>query len=297
MVLNAHVTLDARAWSDGLSAPPIVDTPARLLSGGALRRWRGTEPDMAHPRLSQHFVVLHLGGAKRVHRSGEGGHETVDARLGALTIVPASSSFSWFTEGPIEFAHLYIDPPRLARTVAHVFDRDPAHFELAPRVAVDDPVLRGLFGGLIEAAETEHPVALYSEVLFEAFLARLVATGGNLRAVARHAPYALAPARLRAVTAYIEENYAGAVELDTLAAIAGLSRFHFARAFKRATGTPPYAYLIERRFRQARQLLRETAMRPAEIAVLCGFGSIGRFSTAFKRRFGMTPSLYRTSAG
>src|SRR6201991_51342 len=81
--------------------------------------------------------------------------------------------------------------------------------------------------------------------------------------------------------------------VDDLAAVAGLSRAHFSREFRRAFGVSPHAYLLTRRLERAAALLRTTALSVAEICLSVGLTSVGSFTTSFTRMFGKSPTAYR----
>lgn len=81
--------------------------------------------------------------------------------------------------------------------------------------------------------------------------------------------------------------------LAEMAAAAGLSRFHFLRRFKRATGTTPWRYLTELRLAKAKSLLTEPATGVRAAATAAGFSDPAYFARLFRRRTGLTPSAYR----
>jgi len=93
----------------------------------------------------------------------------------------------------------------------------------------------------------------------------------------------------------IETDYARSLTLADLASAAGLSRFYFARAFQRFIGVPPHRYLTGVRLRHAARMLDEGA----GVTFTCyevGFGSLSHFVTAFRKRFGVVPSVARQGA-
>src|SRR6185312_9479958 len=90
-----------------------------------------------------------------------------------------------------------------------------------------------------------------------------------------------------------DARYAEPLEVDDLAAAAGLSRAHFSREFKRAFGESPHAYLLTRRLERAAALLRNTDRSVADICLSVGLQSIGSFTTSFSRTFGLSPTAYR----
>jgi AraC-like DNA-binding protein len=85
------------------------------------------------------------------------------------------------------------------------------------------------------------------------------------------------------------------LEVDDLAAAAGLSKAHFSREFRRTFGESPYVYLLTRRLERAAALLRNTDHSVAEVCLEVGLQGVGSFTTSFKRMYGMTPTAYRES--
>ncbi|WP_181780188.1 helix-turn-helix transcriptional regulator [Pseudonocardia pini] len=100
-------------------------------------------------------------------------------------------------------------------------------------------------------------------------------------------------AHLRRARDLIDRDYAEPLDLDAMAAAAGFSRFHFARAFRTAYGEPPGAYLTRRRIERAQDLLRTANLTVTEICHLVGFAGIGTFSRRFTDLVGCSPTAYR----
>ncbi len=85
------------------------------------------------------------------------------------------------------------------------------------------------------------------------------------------------------------------IGLSGLAGLAGLSRAHFFRAFRQSTGMSPGHFLAERRMRHAQVLLETTSLQLEEIATALGFCHVRHFATAFSKRLGISPRLFRAS--
>jgi AraC-like DNA-binding protein len=122
---------------------------------------------------------------------------------------------------------------------------------------------------------------------------RVAAEGiGDNREAMAYAP----PARhlLRAKD-LADTRYAEQLDVDDMAAAAGLSRAHFSREFRRAFGETPHVYLLTRRLERAAALLRTTDRSIADICFSVGLQSIGSFTTSFTRMFGSSPAAYRAS--
>ena len=112
----------------------------------------------------------------------------------------------------------------------------------------------------------------------------------------RHrAPNISGPNRRRILSAvrYVENAYSNPCTIDTLAAISGLSRYHFIRMFKCVTGQSPSCYVIQTRLRAAATRLAETKASVSEIALDVGFNDISHFGAQFRAAFGCTPRQMR----
>jgi AraC-like DNA-binding protein len=92
-----------------------------------------------------------------------------------------------------------------------------------------------------------------------------------------------------------DARYREYLGVDDMARAAGLSRAHFSRAFRRAFGESPHAYLLTRRLERAAAMLRNTDRSVADICMAVGLQSVGSFTTSFARHFGQTPTEYRAS--
>lgn len=91
----------------------------------------------------------------------------------------------------------------------------------------------------------------------------------------------------------IEHDPCAELALETLAREAGLSRFHFLRAFARATGLTPHRYLRRARLRRAAVRLATNDERIVDVALASGFRDVSNFNHAFRAEFGASPRAYR----
>ena len=96
---------------------------------------------------------------------------------------------------------------------------------------------------------------------------------------------------LRRARDHIDRYYSSPLDLDSLASVAGVSRFHFARSFEAAYGQPPMRYLTRRRIERAQDLLRSANLTVTEVCMLVGYASLGSFSATFRRLVGESPEL------
>jgi len=191
--------------------------------------------------------------------------------------------------GPARFLHITISPGFLAQQLAEHFPGfEGGEFKRGYR---SDLALHRL--ARAHEAGIDHGLSgqqLYFDQLRAAILSRLLLA---LSTLAGHASTiekeGLAPFRARRVVDFIEENLAQDLRLDTLADIAGTSKFHFSRAFRNTMGTTPHAFVMQRRLLRALGLLR-SKQPVGEVARLCGFADHAHLTRLFKRSFGMPPS-------
>lgn len=119
-----------------------------------------------------------------------------------------------------------------------------------------------------------------------------------LSLVSGETPRAAAPSprdsrRIGAVLRHIELHADEALDLDALAAIARMSKYHFLRTFRHVAGVTPHGYLIGLRLRRAALRIRTTAEPVSAIAYDAGFGDLSTFNGRFRDTFGAPPTEFR----
>jgi AraC family transcriptional regulator len=96
---------------------------------------------------------------------------------------------------------------------------------------------------------------------------------------------------IRHLEAHIDQPHT----LADLARIAGLSRYHFLRMFKRVTGITPHQWILRTRLREAASRLVLSDQPITEIALDLGFEDLSNFIRSFRAEFGSSPRAYRAS--
>lgn len=99
------------------------------------------------------------------------------------------------------------------------------------------------------------------------------------------------------VLAHIEGNLGARVFVAELAKVAGLSRCHFVRQFRVATGESPMRYMHRRRIERAKTMLATRDARIAAVAAGLGFADQSHFTRIFGRIVGVTPKRFAIEAG
>jgi AraC-like DNA-binding protein len=86
------------------------------------------------------------------------------------------------------------------------------------------------------------------------------------------------------------------LDLDTIAAAVGESKFRLLRRFRAATGMTPHQFLVSIRVAHARRLLA-AGVAPSGVAPMTGFADQSHLTRRFRGRIGFTPGRYRERAG
>jgi AraC family transcriptional regulator len=165
---------------------------------------------------------------------------------------------------------------------------------LQPLYGSDDPNLRNLLRLLCEESESAgRGGRLYVDSLTTALGLRLLLASRSKKQ-ADHTKVSPLPRRLLSrVLDRMRADLSNNVDLATLAAETGYSRAHFLRMFRAATGQSPHRYLLELRLAEAQALIASQSIPLTDVAAACGFSSHAHLTTAFRSRYGVTPSAYR----
>lgn len=102
---------------------------------------------------------------------------------------------------------------------------------------------------------------------------------------------------MRRARDHLDAHFHEPVDLDRVAAVAALSKYHFHRLFTATYGRTPAAYLSERRIERAQDLLRATNLTVTEVCFAVGFSSLGSFSSRFRAVVGESPSQFQRRYG
>ncbi len=105
----------------------------------------------------------------------------------------------------------------------------------------------------------------------------------------------LSPGAMRRVREHVEAHLSESMDLTELAAVAGLSVYHFAREFKHSAGITPHYYLVRRRVERAQDMLARTDLSLSEIAFAVGFSDQSHLTRHFRHMLGTTPREFRWS--
>lgn len=166
---------------------------------------------------------------------------------------------------------------------------------LGPRLMIGDARLLSVARVLAEDVMSAAPAGrLFTESLLLALLSLLAGLGRpDLEKCSSRC--GLSPWRVRRATEYLNANMSTDVELGALAKLVGLSKSHFCREFKTATGLSPYQWLLHMRLERAKDLLSRGGPSIAEVALATGFADQPHFTRTFSKREGISPGAWAKS--
>ncbi|MEQ8589675.1 MAG: AraC family transcriptional regulator [Roseitalea porphyridii] len=230
-----------------------------------------------------HDILLKDGGIQ----AGKDREDNRKDLRGTLTHIPAEADvegWSELAERRNSYTAIYFEPGGLHEELDQRFsdDRDV-------RLYFRDPELAACLHRFSKLLEQAHEADdLFAETL--GLMTVLTLQNRKMDEAARKP--ALSRRASARVVEYVDANLAGHITLENLAAEAGLSRYHFNRAFKADMGESPYQYVLRRRIEAARVLLSERQLALEQVATAVGFRDASYFQKAFKVRTGVNPSEF-----
>lgn len=287
-------------FADGRSADVemarvLKIAPVRMASdpsSGAIAHWKhGALHDVVEP-MTDHVIMTYPTGVQRLERRSGKSVAVGTARSGVVTIIPAGSSARWDIPGPVNVVQLYLPHRTLERVAMGAGASAPN--DLLERTGHPDPVTSRLLISAADVLEGNATLdALFRQQLTDLLATRLLAAHTGLLTPSQPTMGGLSPKVLLRAVERLRSNSEADVSLAALASEAGLSRFHFCRAFKESTGLSPHAWLRQHRLEQAMNMLRDTDESVVSVAAALGYASQTAFAAAFRKLTGETPSDWR----
>ncbi len=281
-----------------MNAPEISHTSPFVLrrdaawEGIRLAHYRFESGDLPEHKHKEHLVTIALGGGCDGEIRTASGFRARGKTRGSVCVIPSGQTFAATLESPSEHLAIYLEPSLVLRAASEF--RAPGGVEVVERCSPSDPVISSVGMALLAELESEGLGGrLYAESLANLLAVHLLrhytAAGGG----AQRFTGGLSGQKLRRVMAYIADNCESDLSLADLARVAGMSTFHFAREFKRTTGTTPHQCVIKFRVERAKSLLTESEMPLVEVSSRAGFSHQSHFTRLFRRLTGTTPQSYR----
>jgi AraC family transcriptional regulator len=280
----------------GASPPPILTT--RVLKKSAVAIMRVTcnagdqEKTAPLPFEDAYVFGLELRDASHaVWVDGRQAHAGLVKR-GTGLVIDLNRRIEGIPAPAFDTLHMHI--PRGALDGIDDQERPGAKVLRTPSGVLDDATIRNIGAILLPALERpEQANRLFVDYITLALLTHLTHCYGETPIASRPRRGGLAPWQERRAKEMLTARLDGEISLHELARETGLSRSHFARAFKVTTGQPPHRWLMARRVERAQEFLSNPILSLAEVANLCGFASQSHFTRVFASATGQSPGEWR----
>lgn len=273
----------------------LVTLSSASLGWNGVRTWGARVPamDCVIPHLRYHTLIIPDSDMSiTAHTESRSSEDTL--RAGYANFMPAAHAKYWTIHTAQAVTVADFDPLFLDTIAAQAFDSPVEAGLLHPVFNVRDPHIASLIGLLVTEASVHGPgSSLFVDSIAHALAIHILRTLGPSRPTPVGGKACLSQRKLRRVVDFIDGSLADDISLARMADEAGISTYHFSRLFKQSTGSSPYRYLTGRRIEHAKRLLTTTRLPLVEIALEVGFASQSRFTEAFRRHVGTTPSSYR----
>lgn len=249
------------------------------------------------PHYSSKYHVLPIWG-RQSHAEIEAGLDNRSYRgefgHGANGIIPAECNHWAVWDRDITLTVLFLHPELVEQVALDV--TKSRRVELIPKHDTDDLTLSQL-GLLLKAdLESDYPSGqIYRDSLTTALAARLISHHSVCPIETDLRVNGLSSRRLETLVSYIQEYLDQEIRLVDLAKLLDLSEYYLCRSFKQAMGTSLHQYIMQQRLERTKRLLLNQDLSIAHIAQLCGFSSHSHMTSQFKRAFGISPKLWRSS--
>jgi AraC family transcriptional regulator len=264
-------------------------------SGVEVHRYRLTSGETAEHSYPQLSVFLsHVDKPFSAQVELPGGKLTAQLSNNTVSIAPPGMKLKTRREASGEVTAIFLD--RLVMSDIARAETGLDFPEITPQFGIVDPLIRSLGMALDAELATEYPSPrVYGETLAMALAAHIFAKYAkpvfrDMRSLS------LNRSQLRRSIEFINDNLDKDLPLSEIAAVANMSKYHFAKSFRQVMGIAPHQYLVKLRVEKARKLLTENTMSVEEVANRVGYSDKGHFAAQFLKIVGITPNRYRMNS-
>ncbi|MES2919959.1 MAG: AraC family transcriptional regulator [Verrucomicrobiota bacterium] len=258
-----------------------------------------SEVDMLNlPAVSEPFLAWTMTGeADYQEREVGGPWITHRIRKGTFFLTAGGAPYDcrWkaVTAETLQTMGVFIELPLLQRGFEEVFGADAPNARLKEGSAFIDPELNTLMEQLHVELMRRQASPLYVQGIAQAIAIHLARNHAETVSEPQTGSPSLPGFKLKQVTDWMAGNLSEELNLDRMAAQAGISKFHFHRLFKTAMGTTPSRYHATLRIEAACRMLRETKTSIVEVGMEVGYANPSHFAQLFRKETGLSPSEYR----
>jgi AraC family transcriptional regulator len=231
-----------------------------------------TRPHQVGVSFSRHRAQEYESGGRAVR---------ADIAAGAVFVTGAEAITWGGVAGTTEALEIYPDPELAGRG------------EVEPALGVRDAVVFGIAVLLKQAHLHGALTDIEASTLAHRLVAHLARSYAGAPRADRPPAGGLDRRTVERVAEYVDADLSATIALDRMAAVAALSPFHFARAFKATTGLAPHRFVTARRLEAAKSALLTSDASVVRVAHEVGFSNVSHFRRLFRREFGVGPGELR----
>jgi AraC family transcriptional regulator len=274
-----------------------VRSPERGWDGVSVRGYHYAASDVEVPAMRDFLIVAYRRGTTVMRRRIDSDWVTETLGPGDVSLLTRAAGSHWIWPQNIEVVHVYLTQDELSATCREMYSHDVEDIELHDVVKANDPAIhRTCMQIAHEAAQGTAGSRLMVDALTSQLAVYILRRHAQVRFREAGSDGTLSFRQDRAVRDYVRDHLSETITLNDLAAEAGLSRFHFARRFRLATGTTAHEFVLQQRVQRALVMLKRTSTPLPEIARECGFADQSHLTREFKKRVGTTPGAYRAQS-
>lgn len=246
------------------------------------------------PPIAFHAISTFTGSSSILSEESDGYRHPLRLPPGATLIRTAGTGARYVWTAAHHASMTCLDPQVVRRAAEETGLTRSDRVEVGNSFDERDPVCEHLVRALEAEAEVGAHAAqpLMIQSIASALACRLLARHNTLGTPNVRLRGGLGPGALRRVRAFVEENVGLPISLDAMAAVAGVSRFHFARQFRVSTGESPIGYVLRSRIERGKARLRERRESVSRIATDLGFADQSHFTRTFRRLVGTSPKRF-----
>ncbi|MDL2403532.1 helix-turn-helix domain-containing protein [Rhizobium mayense] len=258
------------------------------------------EDEVLVPAVAEPMLVWVMSGEATVEeREPDGDWRGGLVKAGSFYLTETDTPYlmRWQAapEQPFEVMHLYLRL-ELVNRAALSMGLNASRLRMRDVSGARDMLISGILTGLADELQAPHEASpMFVKGMIESLTIHLLRHYAERDTATGRKPAQLPAWKLRKALEHMNAHLAEPFDLDQLADLCGMSRFHFSRAFHNTMGQSPSRWFILRRIEQAKEMLRDTDKQIIEIAMGVGYDSPSHFAKVFRSETGLSPKQYRTT--
>ena len=260
----------------------------------AQRTYRYEGQDVEVPPMDAFMIVHYRRGETPMDRKFDGRWTRTLCSPGNFSLLSRSAESQWNWTARVEVSHLYLSNALMSRVASDVEGRDVSEVHLHDVLRGSDPVVTHIADEITrEAMEQAAGGPLYVEALAVQLAIHLLRRYASCVFKEPDDAPRLSPSELAQLEEFIDAHLDDAITLEDMAGLLGMGVWTFNRHLRHTLDRSGYAFVVEKRIKRAKQLLRSGDLALKEVAAACGFSDQAHMTRMFRAKLGVTPGQYR----